>query len=1162
MNIFNNSKAIFTLFLFIIFFSCQQDKSTSDNSISKIPEIQKHSPQQLDQKRNGLKLFKKLSLSESGISFKNEIKENDVLNYFSYEYIYNGGGVAIGDLNNDNLPDLFFTANMKYNKLYINKGNLEFQDISNHAGIQTKGDWCTGVTMVDINNDGWLDIYVSRSGWFGNTDLRRNLLFINNGDLTFTEQASSYGIDDPGYTSQVTFFDFDRDNDLDLYVGNHPINFKENLIEGMKRRKNPPLYQSDQLYRNDGGKFTNISKQAGISNYGYALGVMASDLDNDGWTDIFVSNDFAAPNYYYRNKGDGTFENIGAKMFKHSSRFSMGADIADINNDGRYDIYTTEMMAEDNRRQKTNMASMSTELFWTFIKENYGYQYMHNSLQLNQGDAPFSEIAYLAGVATTDWSWSPLLVDFDNDGYKDIFVSNGFKRDVLDKDFNIQKGYEVKQNPSAFSKIKDHIPVTKLSNYIYQNNHNLTFKNQSKDWGFSDAMNTNGASYADLDNDGDLDLVLNNMDEPSVIYKNQLMELSNKKSNYLKIKFEGPPNNRNGIGTRISIKNGTQEQHHELLETRGYQSSVEPVLHIGLGAIESIDELKVLWPDGREQIIKNVDTGQILSIKYKNSKKGGINKNKVSPFFSSAKNYLKGIRPHKEKEFNDYSKQLLLPHKQSQFGPSIAVGDLNGDGMEDLFLGGAAEQAGLIAFQQKNGSFLPQKSSALEKDLKTEDMGSLFFDADGDGDLDLYVTSGSYEFKEKNPLLQDRLYLNDGSGEFVKKTSALPKLLSNGSCVIAGDYDNDNDLDLFVGGLSKHGKYPLSDDSYILKNVGGKFKIANNEVFSSPPKGLVKSALWTDYDNDNDLDLIVTGEWMQIKIYNNENGKLEEVTRNLGLNKSSGWWNSISSGDFDNDGDIDYILGNLGLNSKYKATYDSPFMIFANDFDKNGTFDVALGFYEDGIRYPLRGMQCSSEQVPSIAQKIPNYASFAIASIEDVYGAQELRSAINLEAFQFASCFMENKGDDGFILHPLPNEAQIAPIYGTLVQDFDRDGCLDALLVGNQFPIEVETTRQDAHRGVLLKGNCENNFTAVSIPETGLEIVGDAKAMAWISHTKSKKPLIIVTQNDDKVISFSLNRLDKNLGFRLEPPDPNKSNNSEGSGYLSQSSNKIWAYKR
>ena len=753
MSVPYKSLSLISLLIFGVFFSCHQDQSSQENATANSTEIRKSKQGETGQREREAEvfLFKKLSASESGINVKNEIRESDVLNYYSYEYIYNGGGVAIGDLNNDNLPDLFFTANMKYNKLYLNKGNLQFQDISNQAGIQTKGDWCTGVTMVDINNDGWLDIYVSRSGWFKNPDQRRNLLFINNGDLTFTEQAAIYGIDDPGYTTQVTFFDFDRDNDLDLYVGNHPVNFKEMLIEGIERRKNPPQYQSDQLYRNDGGKFRNISKQAGISNYGYALGVIASDLDNDGWVDIFVSNDYSAPNYYYRNKGNGTFENVGLKMLKHSSRFSMGADIADINNDGWYDIYTTEMMAEDNRRQKTNMAPMSTDLFWTFIKENYGYQYMHNCLQLNQGNAPFSEIAYLADVATTDWSWSPLLADFDNDGYKDIFVTNGNKRDVLDKDFNVQKGYEVRQNPKAFSKVKDYIPMTKIANYIYRNNQNLTFQNQSTAWGFSEAVNSNGASYADLDNDGDLDLVLNNMDEPSAIYKNQLKELNRENSNFLKIKFEGPSNNRNGLGARVSVKYGNQEQHHELLATRGFQSSVEPILHIGLNDVVTLDEVIISWPDEKRQIIKNVESGQTLRVNYKNANKSGNSEIKVPPVFVSANKYLKNIRAHQEREFDDYSKQLLLPHKQSQFGPSIAVGDLNGDGLDDFFSGGAVNQAGLIAFQQKNGSFIPQKSTVLEKDRGREDMGSLFFDADGDGDLDLYVVSGSYEFEEKKP---------------------------------------------------------------------------------------------------------------------------------------------------------------------------------------------------------------------------------------------------------------------------------------------------------------------------------------------------------------------------------------------------------------------------
>lgn len=1159
MKNYNISLFIFFLIFVLLCGSCKNDGTSSVKKSKKLS----NNTATNEALKSDQKLFKKLTSAETGIDFTNKIQESNGFNYFTYEYIYNGGGVAVGDINNDGLPDLFYTANLSFNKLYLNKGNLKFEDISKTAGIEASRDWCTGVTMVDINNDGWLDIYVSRSVWFNEPNNRRNQLYINNKDLTFTEQSASYGIDDPGYSSQVSFFDFDRDNDLDLYVANHPVNFKERLIEGMERRKNPPIYQSDQLYRNDGGKFTNITKEAGITNYGYALGIVTSDLDNDGWTDIFVSNDYAAPNFYYRNKGDGTFEDLSLKMLKHSSRFSMGADIADINNDGLYDIYTTEMMSEDHRRQKTNMAAMSSELFWAFVKEDYGYQYMHNCLQLNQGKAPFSEISYLSGVATTDWSWSPLIADFNNDGHKDIFVSNGQKRDVLDKDFNIKKGGIVKSNTNAYSQIEDYIPVTKIANYIFQNNGDLSFKKQSFNWGISDLMNTNGASYADLDNDGDLDLILNNMDEVSVIYENQLLGSDNDKSNYLKIKFEGPKNNTSGLGARVSIKYNDQEQHHELLSTRGYQSSVEPILHLGLGAASLIDEVKILWPDQKTQSIKKVKTGQLITIKYEDAKIAKPIKGKMDPVFASANNFIKNIRPHKEKDYDDYSKQLLLPHKQSQFGPSVAVGDVNGDGLEDIFVGGANGQVGVIAFQQSSGIFKPQKSTALDKDQSSEDMGALFFDVEGDGDLDLYVASGSYEFEENDNRLQDRLYINDGSGQFTKENNALPKMLSNTSCVVAGDFDGDKDLDLFIGGMTKHGKYPLADDSYILKNDGGSFSIANKEVFEEPLSGLVKTALWTDYDGDMDLDLIVTGEWMPIRVYKNENGKLKEQSNALGLDKTAGWWNSISSGDFDNDGDTDYILGNLGLNSKNKASQNAPFTIFAKDFDQNNTFDVALGFYENGVCYPLRGKQCSSEQVPAISQKIPDYTTFANSTMQDIYGSNQIGTAVKREAFQFASCYMENKGASGFVLYPLPNEAQIAPSFGTMIQDFDRDGCLDVLLVGNQYPIEIETTRQDAHRGVLLKGDCNNKFQALSVPETGILNDGDAKSIAWVAHNKSEQPLILVANNNGKLSAFSINTLESNKGFQFKNNDQADFVNSpQGGGYLSQSSNKKWTYKR
>ena len=1157
------------LVMFLLFTSCSNESvdKTEESPDFLIPE--RSNPTDIS-----FKLFSKVSPTQSGVTFKNSIQESDAINYFQYEYIYNGGGVAIGDINNDGLPDLFFTANMSYNHLYLNKGDFQFEDISASSGIRTQGDWCTGVTMADVNGDGLLDIYVNRSGWFDNPMQRRNNLFINNGDLTFTEQAKQYGIDDPGYSTQSVFFDMNQDNDLDLYVGNHPIDFKEYLKEGLKKRKNPPPFASDQIYRNDGGRFVNISIKAGISNYGHALGLIANDFDKDGLVDIFVSNDYNAPNFYYHNNGDGTFTDISPEMLKHMAKFSMGVDAGDLNNDGLIDIFTTEMMAEDNQRQKTNMASMSTKEFWIFVNNDYGYQFMHNCLQLNMGKAPFSEISYLSGVATTDWSWSPMIADFNNDGFKDLFVSNGYKRDVLDKDFKNKMKEVINTGTKTFSEIKSYIPSTQLPNYIFRNNHDLTFDQKMTEWGLDELINTNGASYGDLDGDGDLDLVLNNLDQPVTIYRNNLMEEGPINRHYLKIKFKGSQQNTFGLGTKVCLKIGHNTLYNELTATRGFQSAVEPILHFGLGSKSEIDEVLIQWPDGKEQVIKNVQADQILSVDYASAKQGRSKSSHIPTLFEEVSSMVKSIPVHREKEFDDYKKQLLLPHKLSQFGPSLAVGDVNGDGFDDLFQGGAAGQAGTINLQTKAG-FESQPIPALEADKAQEDMGSLFFDADQDGDLDLYVVSGSYEFDENNDMLTDRIYFNNGKGNWVRKKDALPDLKTNGSCIVAADYDQDGDMDLFVGGHSKSGKYPLAERSYLLQNEKGHFKDVTEEVAPDLSTiGLVNAGLWTDIDNDNDLDLLLVGEWMPITVFVNDKGQLKNKTEEFGLANTKGWWNSISGGDFDHDGDIDYIAGNLGLNSKNKSTLAEPFRIYTNDFDNNGSFDVALGYYNDGVCYPVRGRQCSSDQVPFIAEKIPDYSSFGIATIEDVYGKEALNKSIRFEAHTFASSFIENVDGKTFKIKPLPNEAQFAPTYGTMIEDVDRDGCLDVIMVGNQYPVEIETGRYDAHRGLILKGNCNGTFNSFPLNNIGLNIDGDAKAMVWINFGNANTPFFIVSQNNGPIKAFKINDVKGSKGLEIRDKSdatpnaliqlPSGGNRKQeiyfGSGYWSQSSRKLWHY--
>ncbi len=1124
-------------------------------------------------------LFSLVSPEHSNILFENKIEETNLVNYFKYEYLYNGGGVAVGDLNNDGLPDLYFTGNMSLNRLYLNKGNLQFEEITAKAKASYLNDWCTGVTMVDINSDGWLDIYVSASGYYKDPEVRRNILFVNNADAasnngvpTFTDRAAEYGIDDIGYSIQSIFFDYDNDGDLDLYVANHPNLFREKASEVLKKMKSPPVENSDRLYRNDSKegtiKFTDVSKSAGIVNYSHTLGVVASDFNNDGWVDIYTSNDYQDPDYLYKNNGDGTFSNIADVAMKHMAKFSMGVDASDFNNDGWTDIFAVEMMAEDNKRQKTNMAPMNPKDFERVVDIGFGYQYMHNALQLNNGilkeganksELTFSEISYLAGVATTDWSWSPLFADFDNDGWKDLFVTNGYRRDMLDKDFKGELKDLLKGGKTKYENIEAKIPSSTLPNYIFKNNGNLTFTNKSKDWNIGDLVNANGAAYADLDLDGDLDLVLNNIDTLAFVYQNNSVEKNQEANNYLRVRLNSATQNTLGVGAklRLTTSDGVV-QHQELTLTRGYQSSVEPIVHFGIGKNKTVQELRVVWPNKTFISLQNVKANQVLEIsetsadkfmKEARSKKENIFKE------ASAKYALNHI--HQEVIKDDYAKQVLLPHKLSQGGPGLAVADVNGDGLDDFFVGGGAGFAGTLFIQNKNATFSEKSSNIFSNHREHEDMGVLFFDADQDKDMDLIVVSGSYEFDEGSELLKHRMYLNDGKGNFTYEKRALPPMNSNGSCVVAGDYDKDGDLDLFIGGRLVSGKYPMAPQSYLLQNTNGTFEDVTPTELSKV--GMVTSALWTDFDDDEDLDLICVGEWMPISIFTNNASSFTQST----VPNSTGWWNSISGGDIDDDGDTDYILGNLGTNSKNRASQKHPFHVYGDDFDDNGNFDVVLGYYYKGTQYPVRGLQCSAEQIPDIKKKIPSYDVFGSATLTEIYGNSELKSSLHFEATHFESSLLQNGGKGVFDLKSLPNEAQFAPVNGTLIEDLDQDGCLDVLLVGNQYPVEVETGRYDALKGLYLKGNCQGDFTAQSYAQSGFLVDSDAKALALITIGEQLNPAVLVTSNKNKTNIFDLVGAE---GFDLKRPNSDQSKmvlpsgkNRKyeyywGSGYLSQNS--------
>ncbi len=1062
-------------------------------------------------------LFKKISETDSGIAFKNILTENDSLNYFTYTSIYMGGGVAVGDIDNDGLKDLFFLGNQVDNTLYLNKGNLKFEDVTLKAKVNGDKRWYSGVSMADVNADGYLDIYCSVSGLSG---LKENQLYINNGDQTFTEKAKELGLADAGNTVQSTFFDYDNDGDLDVYLVNYPIaNINKPLTVFKQRVNNPKLATSDKLYRNDGGSFTDVSTESGILNYGFGLSATVADLNNDGWLDIYVSNDFSIPDFLYINKGDGTFKEVMKEATSQTSFYGMGVDIADINNDNYLDIFQVDMDADDNRRQKANMASMNTSFFSQLIMNGFHHQYMHNCLQLNTGvvkdSVPkFSNISRLAGVSSTDWSWGPLFADFDNDGYKDLFVTNGSRREVMNKDFFIHINKQENRSLTNLDKVSM-LPVEKIDNYIYRNNGELGFERKNQEWGIEYKGFSNGATYADLDNDGDLEIVINNLDDFASIYENT----SASASNYIQFAFEGFTKNTFGIGARVYLKMGEESQMQELMLSRGFQSSVSPELHFGIGKHKNIDEVKVVWPNGNVQMLKNIPANQKLKLSYANSSEENIEiAQSKSTFFNSDINSFSNIHLHKENSYDDFRDQVLLPHKMSEFGPALAVADFNGDGLDDFFVGGAKGFESSIYIQGDN-DFNKTVQDVFIKDKNSEDVGALAFDADLDGDKDLYVVSGGYEYLPNSKSLQDRLYINDGKGNFSKAQNAvLPKKLSSGSKAYSADFDKDGKQDVLVLGRQIPKHYPASADTFILKNTSDngvvKFEDVTlkwaNDFFNL---GMATCAVITDYNNDDWLDIIIVGEWMPIRVFKNVKNGFTEVSKELGLTKDTmGWWWSINQGDFDNDGDMDYILGNNGLNYKYKATDKETFDMYINDFDNNNNTDIVLSYYNGGKQYPLRGRQCSSQQIPAIKSKFKDYNSFSTATLEDVYSKKSLESSTHYQIKSFASIYIEN--DNGkFKIKKLPIEAQFSAVNQILVEDFNNDGHLDAVIAGNLYASEIETPRNDAGHGLYLKGNTKGDFSAVSPKESGFHAFGNVKDMIKIK-VKANDYIIVAKNND------------------------------------------------
>lgn len=1051
-------------------------------------------------------LYSKITPEQSKIQFKNSVIETMDFNFLNYPYIYTGAGVAVGDIDNDGLQDVYLVSNFGPNKLYKNKGNLSFEDITTASKTEDYKGFSTGVTMLDINNDGWLDIYVSKAGSLNDDNARRNLLFVNQQNGTFSEEGKKWGLDDPGYTTQVYQLDYDKDGDLDIYVVNYRYDFKNNTKISGEIQHQIEETTSDQLYRNDGSIFTKVTGEAKVYNKSWGLAAAVGDFNNDGWDDIYVSNDYLEPDIMYINQKDGTFKNEINTRMNHISFNSMGSDYADLNNDLYPDLITLDMAAENYARSKQNMASMSTSNFMSMVKVGYHHAYMANLLQYNLGNGKFTETAQFSGVVKTDWSWAPLIADYDNDGLKDIFVSNGVYKDYTNQDFRTEiREKNANGEAMTLEAVNAMLPSQKLDNYIFKNNGDLTFTKMMKDWGLEDPSFSNGAAYADLDNDGDLDLVVNNINDEIGLYRN------NANSNFIQVKLKGPQNNTVGIGAKVYVKKADTIQYQQLYLARGFESSVTDVLHFGLGNNNEVDEVVVLWPDGKVSKFPNPATNKMLTADYKSAGTGSVAY--LSPASKKA-----SIDPaslgidfiHKENDFDDFSLQLLIPQKQSTKGTGIAVADVNGDGLDDFFVGNAAGAEAASYIQKADGTFTKTNQALWKNNAKYEDANAIFFDADGDGDQDLYIASAGYELDENSPLLQDRLFMNDGKGNFTYKKEALPTMLVSGKSVVAADYDGDGDMDLFVGGNVVPKKYPLSPRSYLLKNEKGIFKDVTDENPSLKNIGMVSDVVFTDYDNDKDLDLLVTGEWMGPTIFNNAKGKFTHNDTTSGLENTEGWWFSISAADFDGDGDEDYVFGNIGGNNKFHPSAEKPLYISAKDFDKNGSFDVAMSKISNGKVVPVRGKECSSQQNPFLLDKIKTYKEFSQLEFKDIYGEEELKDAFKLIAHDFESMYAENLGGGKFKVTNLPHEAQLGPTLSFIPRDYNNDGNMDIMGVGAIYDAEVETIRYDSNYGYVLLGDGKGNFKYSK--EYLPFIDSDAKNMKAIK-IKGNEMFMVVSNN-------------------------------------------------
>ncbi len=1086
----------------------------------------------LEQKKT---LFVSLPAQKTGVDFINLLTETEAFNIIEYLYFYNGGGVSVGDINNDGLIDIYFSSNQGPNKLFLNKGKMVFEDISKKSGLESLGSWKTGVSMVDINGDGLLDIYVCRLGNFKGIS-GKNELYINNGDLTFSEKATEYGLDFQGFSTHASFFDYDRDGDLDMYLLNHAVHTEKSFGSASLRYLDDGL-AGDRLYKNNSEKgekrFTDITNEAKIysSQLGYGLGTGISDLNNDGWPDLYVSNDFNENDYLYLNKADGTFQDQTSSAINYSSRFSMGSDFADINNDGWIDFITLDMLAKDETIQKLSAGEETEEILQQKLNFGFERQFSRNCFQLNNGDGTFSEIAQLSGISATDWSWGVLVADYDNDGWKDVFISNGIVRRPNDLDYmnfitnpNLENGL---QNNADLSDLElaSEMPPGDVANFFFRNNKDLTFQDVSSTWNVSKKNISNGSAYADLDNDGDLDLIINNINSTAEILENQQAQQQAKaKNNFLKIRFKGFGANKFGVGSRVEAFGKGKQIIQENFTSRGFQSSTAPEVHLGLGELQSLDSLKVIWPSGKIEKFINIKANQILTVDESEAKAFPSYLASIKePMLKIVENSLSGLDfDHYEDNFNDFNYEPLLPHKLSQEGPALAVGDVNGDGKDDVYIGGASGQAGHLFIQARGGKFQKSNQPIFEKDAALEDTEAIFFDSNKDGFLDLVVGRGGNVSDPNDTGGQSKIYLNNGKGEFLQSVSLPLEKNAQVSVILAHDFDLDGLEDLMVGGRNVAGKYGQIPRSYLLKNLGQhRYQDITNQIAPELTNlGLVKDAAWTDLDADGAQDLIIIGEWMPITIFLNKNGKLVNETVRFGLDKTNGWWSSIAIEDFNQDGFPDVVVGNLGLNNRLKPSAEFPIKMVVADFDKNGTNEQIISYPVDGNYFTVATKDELVKQIPILKKDFVRYIDFAGKTVDEIFTKFQIKAAPYLKSHLFESLVLYNQKGKNFTAKALPIEAQFSPIEDIAIEDIDQDGYLDLVLGGNTTAVASYFGSYQGNWGLILKGDATGSFK--TFKESSLKIKGDVKQIKRVSVGTNK--WLIFAKNNSSLEVFNISK--------------------------------------